>query len=232
MAERIPNRTRSALILLLITVIVVLVTLVADLMARIYLISMGQNEAEGFRGVEVFLMTCGFDALAMYIIYILLVVGISILFSARHAYGGLHARKIITSFVLTLIAPVVWFMFSFIFGIFMLRSFGIGPTMIIILFLIIIFLSTYELNGKRMGIFGLVIGILFALPLLALTNTVIQLGDKSEGLKHLASVFLVADIGLISSMTFFIISITKAMGYVSARPPRQEFDVADDQAEE
>ena len=240
MVERVPNRTRSALILLLIAIIVFIVILLANCLAfssslfrsydeidrseedRDYYYDDEEEEEENlYYAIEPLGLSCGLNGYGLVAMYILFIVGISLLFSARYAYGDKHGRTVIASFVLSILMPVLTGFLIFIIAIFELTTFGIVPTLPIILFLTAIFLTTFNIGGRKHGLIGLLIGVLFSLPLLYLNKSHMDMDTLSE-LRTFCVTFLITITGLLVSMTMFLVSIKNAIGYTKAHSPRQD----------
>lgn len=222
--ERRPNRTRTALIILLIAIIIVVVVLFTDLLARIYMIYefSGDSSGDDLEYSMPFFLTCMLDQYATYIIYILYIISISFLFSARNAYGQRHSRKVIGAFVLALTIPPLSIIISFILMIFHTMNMGIVPAIGITVFLISILLSLYEFTSKRTVISGCALGILSVLPLLLITDQIFGMMESTSKLRDYSSIMVLVDVGLMGSMTLFIMSIRKALKYTKMYLPEDD----------
>ena len=222
--ERRPNRTRTALIILLIAIIIASVVLFTDLLARIYMIYefSGDSHEDDFEQSIPFFMTCMLDQYATYIIFILYMIAISFLFSARNAYGQRHSRKVIGAFVLALTIPPLSIIFSFILIIFHTMNMGVVPAIGITTFLISILLGIYELTRKKTVISGCALGILSALPLLLITNQAYTMMRSTSRLREYSSIMVLVDVGLMGSMLLFIMAIRTALKYTKMYLPEDD----------
>ena len=210
--------------ILLIAIIIVSVVLFTDLLARIYMIIefSGRSYRSDFESSMPIFMTCMLDQFATYIIYILYIIAISFLFSARNSYGQRHSRKVIGAFVLALTIPPLSIIFSFMFALFHTMNMGIVPAISIIVFLVSILLSTYELASKKMVIAGCALGILSALPLLLITDQAYNMMRSLPNLREYLSIMVLVDVGLMGSMALFIMSIRTALKYTKMYLPEDD----------
>ena len=237
MGERISNRTRSALILLFIAFIIVLLVLCGDIVGRsralIIVYDMEDpdeydyyeyydNNKDFFQADEIMEMTCLMDTLTGFIIAVLFVVTISLLFQARSAYGERHTHKVTIVFTLSIILWISPIMMFFVFDLYNIRNSGIIFASTIILFSLASFLSTYEIGGKKHGIIALTLSILFSLPLLFVHKTVDGTYSSLSDFEMQCILLIIADIGLMVAMVFFLLSIKKAINYTKINHPRQD----------
>ncbi len=241
MVERMPNRTRSALIILMIALIVVLVALGADLVGRISAYSKIHNieeedddgdryyynydyddEGEIDESKETMDTTCGMSALGGFIITVLFVIGASMLFSARNSYGPKHCNKAIAVFVLSIIAPTLPLIFSFLFEIFDVSHVGILFAITICLFTIAMFLSNTEFTRKPSKYIALAVGIGSAIPLLFVDDGIMDYEISLSRLKTACILLMITDLGLIVGLSFYIHSFWESLRYTKANPPSSD----------
>ena len=238
MTERMPNRTRSALIILFITLIIVLVILVGDLVGRIsayskihgmedednneYRYDNYDNKGEVDDSKDIIETTCMMSYIGGFIVTALLIIGASILFSARNSYGPKQYNKAIAVFVLSIIAPVITILFSFFFGIFDVSRTGVIVTTFISIFAIVMFLSNYEFSKGLYKYIALTLGIGSTIPLLFITKVVMDSGVRISELKTICIHLMITDIGLIVGFSFYICSFWESLRYTKANPPRAD----------
>ena len=236
MTEKIPNRKRSGLILLFVTCLVIVGVLTGDFVGRKkahsydledmiekYYDDEGNITMESitFSNSMVFEETCSVSAIGGLLIGLFFIISMSILLKHRKTYGQQHSRKMAVAFFfshMSLIIPLVLF-FIIVVNDLSLWYVSFAGLVLIIFTVISVFLSTYELEGKKYGIIGLILGIGSVIPLLFLQ---LEFTDKSlledeailSATKTDSFLMMITDLGLIIAMAFFLIAIWKAIKYV------------------
>ena len=241
MVERMPNRTRSALIILLIALIVVLVVLTADLVGRISAYSKihgieeedddeydvyydynFEDEEDVEETEEIMGQTCAMTSIGSFIITVLFIIGASLLFSARNSYGPKHCNKTIAVFVLSIIAPTLPLIFSFLFEIFDVSQIGVILAISICLFTIAMFLSNTEFARKPSKYIALAVGIGATIPLLFVDDVIMDYDVRVSDLKTACILLMITDVGLIVGLSFYIHSFWESLRYTKANPPSSD----------
>ena len=224
MSEAVPNRTRSALILLLITVIVIIAILFVNIIGWIDI--QRQTPDEDYEdGLELgrsgsMCLTCMFIYISSLVIFVLYIIGISFMFSARKAYGEKHGNKAVGAFVLALAIPVLSIAGNYIFSLFTVNQNGITYMITIVLFSISLLLVTFDLEGKWFSALACGIVILSSFPLLFITK--ISYDDSKHNMHEIPIIMIMSSIGLIIGMMIFILAIKKGLDFTKANPPRQD----------
>ena len=236
MTGKVSNRTRSGLILLSVTVLVVIGVLGVDLVGRMKINNIDNEEIidrddgeESYTPVfeEAWIDTCSTSFLGGVIITFWFILGMSFLLKGRFSYGKKHSYKVILAFILSHIAPILpLIMYFYTPWEDPIWHTGVIVPYSIILFTIAIFLTTYEIGGKKFGILGLIYGIGSTIPLFFARMNLYSDGSwySEEIIQPIRSdcrLMLITDIGLIIAMIFFLIALRKAMQYAKDNSPEE-----------
>jgi len=229
MTEKNPNRTRRGLILLSVTVLVVIGVLGGDFVGRTKtyridtedIIEKDEGE-ESYTPIseDAWIDTCALSFLGGILITVWFILGMSFLLKGRFSYGKKHSHKVILAFILCHVAPILpLFMYFYIPWEDPVWHAGTIVPYSIILFTIAIFLATYEIGGKYFGILGFIFGIGFSVPVFFVKMSYYSdhFWDSEEIVQSIRSdcrLMMIADIGLIIAMIFFLVAIRKALQYI------------------
>ena len=241
MVERMPNRTRSALIILMIALIVVLVVLAADFVGRMSaysrIHSIEEEDDDGDRyyrnydyddeeeieeSEEIMGQTCAMTSIGAFIITVLFIIGASLLFGARNSYGPKHCNKAIGVFVLSIIAPTLPLIFTFLFEIFDVSQIGIIFAISICLFIIAMFLSNTVFARGPSKFIALIVGIGSTIPLLFVDDVIMDYDVRVSALKTACILMMITDVGLIVGLSFYVHTFWESLRYTKANPPSSD----------
>ena len=244
MEEKIHNNTRIALILLFVTITIVIGLLGGDLLVRTkaYLNVKDQDDWEyGYRSWDydtfyeeddelwetesMMWDSCMISSMGGVMTTLFLLVGITLLFSSRKAYGDKHSNNLTLALILLIfifiITPLLLYIRYLKEGGEESTEYGYITAIPILLFLAATFMITRNLGGRKYGLFGLLLGAGATVPLFFVRYSQFE-EYPGEDLKWFAFYVMLADIGLMIAFSLYLASIKKAMDWTRANPASPE----------
>lgn len=241
MSEKVRNPTRNALILLLIVIFIIIGILGFNLAGNVkaYMLikdksekdveydEWGEPSGDFAEANEIMDNVCMASLTAGLIITVLVLISFTLLFSTRYNFGRKHSIKMVVALIILSLAPLFTGIVEFIYEVMYIMDaqYGFVPAISIAFFIIALYLAISEIGGGKFGLIGLIVGVIAVLPPLPLKY---DFWDFSYSeLNRTCISTMIADVGLMISMVFFIVAIWKSIRYVKELIPQPQKPVKD-----